>query len=274
MKIIIIACCLFCYCSCRVQNGNPTAYTRTVTDALGRKVSLPDSVTRIVCLRSGAIRLVTYAGGAPLICGVEEQECRPNEFPHTFAHPELAHKPIIGPAMGGDAELILSVKPDLIFMSATTIEDADALQKRTNIPVFALEYGDLHRNRPLFYQSLKQIAQVLHTEAKVDSLLHFIDSQSLNYDNGQIPSRTPPEFTSAASPTGDKKTSPPPTPTTLPLHLSVPTTSPPESTPPTYPLSTGLTSTGNNLLTGTRTSYSLTSAACPSSKKTSTITQN
>ncbi len=177
MKIIAIICSLFCCCSCRVQNGNPTAYTRTVTDALEREVSLPDSVTRIVCLRSGAIRLVTYAGGAPLICGVEEQECRPNEFPHTFAHPELAHKPIIGPAMGGDAELILSVKPDLIFMSATTIEDADALQKRTNIPVFALEYGDLHRNRPLFYQSLKQIAQVLHTETKVDSLLHFIDSQ-------------------------------------------------------------------------------------------------
>lgn len=177
MKIIVTLCCLFCCWSCQVQNGTPAVYTRTVTDVLGREVALPDSIKRIVCIRSGAIRLVTYAGGAPLVCGVEEQECRQNEFTHTFAHPELAHLPVIGPAMGGDAELILSVRPDVIFMSATTIEDADALQKRTNIPVFTLEYGDMHRNRPLFYRSLRQIGQVLHTEPKVDSLLHFIDGQ-------------------------------------------------------------------------------------------------
>lgn len=177
MKLLVIVCCLLICVSCHIRNGNTAVCTRTVTDALGREVALPDSVKRIVCIRSGAIRLVTYAGGAPLICGVEEQECRKNDFTHIFAHPELAHKPIIGPAMGGDAELILSVNPDLIFMSATTTEDADALQKRTGIPVFAIEYGDIHRNRPLFYRSLRQIARVLRTEAKTDSLLRFIDGQ-------------------------------------------------------------------------------------------------
>lgn len=177
MKTALIFCCLLLCCSCRVRDNSAPAVTRTVTDALGRKVALPDTVRRVVCLRASAIRLVTYAGGAPLICGVEEQECRPNEYTHILAHPELAHKPVIGPGMGGDAELILTVRPDLIFMSATTAEDADALQKRTGIPVFAIEYGDLNRHRPRFYQSLRQIAQVLRTEARVDSLIGFIEAQ-------------------------------------------------------------------------------------------------
>ena len=177
MKLLVILCgLLLCY-ACQPQNRNTQPRTRSITDALGRKVVLQDSIQRIVCIRASAIRLVTYAGGVPFICGVEEQECRPNEYTHILAHPELARKPIIGPSMGGDAELILTVCPDVIFMSATTVEDADALQTRTNIPVFTIEYGDLHRNRPCFYQSLRKIAQVLHTERHTDSLIRFIDEQ-------------------------------------------------------------------------------------------------
>lgn len=177
MKTAITICCLLLCCSCHVRNGNTTRPTRTVTDAWGREVLLQDTVKRVVCVRASAIRLVTYAGGAAFICGVEEQECRPNEYTHILAHPELARKPVIGPAMGGDAELILAARPDVIFMSATTAEDADALQARTKVPVFTIEYGDINRNRPRFYRSLRQIAQVLRTEAHTDSLIRYIDGQ-------------------------------------------------------------------------------------------------
>lgn len=112
-----------------------------------------------------------------MICGVEEQETRPNEFTHIFAHPDLARLPIIGPGMGGDPELIMAAGPDVIFMTSTTAGEADALQKQTGIPVFTIEYGDLGRNRPTFYNSLQLIGQVLHTEDKVDSLIGFIDEQ-------------------------------------------------------------------------------------------------
>lgn len=75
---------------------------------------------------------------SPLICGVEEQETRPNEFTHIFAHPDLARLPIIGPGMGGDPELIMAAGPDVIFMTSTTAGEADGLQKQTGIPVFTL----------------------------------------------------------------------------------------------------------------------------------------
>lgn len=177
IKHILHIICIICICSCGGQTTKHKNNVRTVTDALQREVHLPDSVNRVICIRSSAIRLVTYAGGAPLICGVEEQETRTNEFTHTFAYPEISKLPIIGPGMGGDPELIMIAHPDVIFMSSTTAGDADELQQRTGIPVFTIEYGDLGRNRQTFYNSLRQIGEVLHTEATTDSLIQYIDGQ-------------------------------------------------------------------------------------------------
>lgn len=169
--LLILMCCA---CGTRSKPKNPE---RVVKDALQREVHLPDTIRRVICVRASAIRLVTYAGGAPLICGVEEQETRANAFTHAFANPALCEKPIIGPGMGGDPELILSAHPDVIFMSSTTAGDADDLQRRVGIPVFAIEYGDMGRNRSTFYQSLRQIGSVLHTERKVDSLIRYVNGQ-------------------------------------------------------------------------------------------------
>lgn len=176
MKLIFFFFVILFFCNCGVRN-RPGTSGRIVTDALQREVYLPDTVKRIVCIRSSAIRLVTYAGGSPFICGIEEQEARPNEFTHLFARPELSGKPLIGPGMGGDPELIMAVYPDVIFMSSTTVGDADELQRRTGIPVFTIEYGDIGRNRQTFYRSLQQIGEVLHTESAVDSLVGYINGQ-------------------------------------------------------------------------------------------------
>lgn len=162
---------------CNAKSGKNVASTRKVTDALGREVIIPDTVNRVVCIRASAIRLVTYAGGVPFICGVEEQETRENVFTHLLAYPELGEKPVIGPQMGGDAELMMSVHPDVIFMSSTTTGDADDLQRRTGIPVITLEYGDIGPKRNTFYASLRLIGEVLHTGKRVDSLITYTEDQ-------------------------------------------------------------------------------------------------
>lgn len=169
----LIGCLLLASCGGVSRNGQG----RMVEDALGRSVRVPDTVARAVCLRASAIRLVTYAGGADRICGVEEPETRSRDYSHLLAHPELARKPVIGPAMGGEPELIVAARPEVIFMSCTTAGEADELQRRTGIPVFTLEYGDLGRQRPRFYGSLRRIARVLRTEAHTDSLIAYIDAQ-------------------------------------------------------------------------------------------------
>lgn len=177
MKIYCYILCVLLCGSCGTRPDKHPNTGRVITDALQREVVLPDSIQRIVCIRASAIRLVTYAGGAPFICGVEEQETRDNCFTHLFAHPELRQKPIIGPSMGGDPELIMAARPDVIFMSTTTAGDADALQQRTGIPVFTIEYGDIGRNRQAFYNSLRSIGEVLGTTRQVDSLIRYTDRQ-------------------------------------------------------------------------------------------------
>lgn len=177
MKFLYLILCLSVISACQTKKGKQPFSGRTVTDALQREVLLPDSIKRVVCIRASAIRLVTYAGGVPFICGVEEQEIRDNDFTHLLAHPELKQKTVIGPSMGGDAELIMAACPDLIFMSATTAGDADLLQQRTGIPVITLEYGDIGHNRPTFYRSLRLIGEVLGTGGRVDSLIRYTDGQ-------------------------------------------------------------------------------------------------
>ncbi|MBR2980528.1 MAG: ABC transporter substrate-binding protein [Odoribacter sp.] len=148
-----------------------------VTDMLGRSVIVPEQVDSIVCLKASAIRLVCYAGGADMICGVEECELRGNPYTHIYANPKLKERRVIGPMMGGDAELILSVSPDLIFTTCSTVNEADMLQRRCGVPVIALEYGNLASRRDEFYSSLKLISNVLGTESRVDSLIGYIDGQ-------------------------------------------------------------------------------------------------
>lgn len=148
-----------------------------VTDVLGRRVVLPSRVDSIVCLKASAIRLVCYAGGADKICGVEECELRDAPYTHLFANPHLRTLRSVGPMMGGDPELILIANPDLIFVTCTTVSEADFLQRRTGIPVVALDYGDLGRGRSLFDQSLRVIGEVLGTQSRVESLITYIDGQ-------------------------------------------------------------------------------------------------
>ncbi len=177
MKLSYLLLFLLVLFSCGLKTEKQKTRPRRITDALQREVALPDTVNRIVCIRASAIRLVTYAGGVPFICGVEEQETRDNDFTHLLAYPELKQKPVIGPSMGGDAELILTARPDVVFMSTTTRGDADALQKCTGIPVVTLEYGDIGKNRTVFYNSLRLIGKVLGTKNQVDSLIRYTDRQ-------------------------------------------------------------------------------------------------
>ena len=150
---------------------------RSVNDVLGRSVEIPIQVDSIVCIKASAIRLVSYMGGAPMVCGVEECELKGNPYTHLYANPHLKHKRCIGPTMGGDAELIAISMPDVIFTTCSSVSDADLLQSKTGIPVVALDYGDLGINRDKFNQSLRVIGQVIGCEERADSLIAYIEGQ-------------------------------------------------------------------------------------------------
>ena len=159
--------------SCRPRSASKAEGCIVVRDMLGRKVEIPKQVKKIVGIRAGALRLLLYMGAHEMIAGIEEIERR-GERPYMAAYPELRNLPLIGPSMGGDAELILKAGPELIFMSYTTKEDADRLQRKTGIPVLAIECPEIGSERARLYTSLQFIGKVLDKEKRADALITYL----------------------------------------------------------------------------------------------------
>ncbi len=164
---------LFFLSSCGNTDRPATGDPVVVTDLLGREVVVPDNIERIIGLRAGALRLLVYMDAVQLIAGVEQSEKR-GKKPYLKAYPELMQLPSIGPAMGGDAEMILNAQPDVIFITYTTRQDADMLQRKTGIPVVALECTDLGTDNETLFASLKLIGQVINKEERADLLISYI----------------------------------------------------------------------------------------------------
>ena len=159
-----------------------------VEDMTGRKVLIPENVSKIIGLRAGALRLLIYCGAADLIAGIEEPEKR-DERLYLEAFPELKKLPVIGPAMGGDAELILKTNPDVIFLSYTTKADADALQKKTGIPVVAIECPEFATEKERLFASFRLIGKIINKQGHVDTLIAYINNsiRELNDRTNDIP---------------------------------------------------------------------------------------
>ncbi len=148
-----------------------------VTDSVGRTVTVPYKVTRIIGLNYGCLRLLTYMNASTLVCGVEQTEATSTGRPYALAHPEYATLTKIGPQFGGDPELIAAAKPDVVFVTDYSKTSADSLQSQLGIPVISLTYGDISTSdgREVLYQSFDVIGQVLHNEARATSVENYID---------------------------------------------------------------------------------------------------
>lgn len=170
--------------------------TRTVTDMSGREVEIPENVNEIVGLEAGSLRLITYLNATDKVVGVEQFE-KDDQMgrPYILAHPELLELPSIGPIHGGDAALIAAQDPDVIFWTYCTAKDANDLQEKTNIPVVALNYGDLGANRDTFHEALGLMGEVLDKEDRAEQVIHHVGStiEDLEKRAENIPSEEKPE---------------------------------------------------------------------------------
>ncbi len=162
-----------------VENDDDVEYV-VMTDILGREIEVSNNVERVVGVASGAVRMLSYLDATDLIVGVEEFEHSRIISPYQFANPELSELPNIGPQHGGDAEMILAQKPDVVFYSCSQVDPAsedtmDNLQTKTGIPVIAIDLGDLDARKDVFYSSLRLMAEVLDKEERAEEVIEFIE---------------------------------------------------------------------------------------------------
>ncbi|MDZ7666208.1 MAG: iron ABC transporter substrate-binding protein [Desulfotignum sp.] len=182
--------------ACGLWQERAMAQTVTVTDMAGRQVTAPFDPERIICIGPGALRLIVYLQARDKVAGVEEMEKRnPGGRPYWIANPQLWTLPRCGP--GGpaginkkpDMEAVLSVRPDVIFLTYMEAGLADQVQQTLNIPVVVLSYGTFATFDEAVYDSLAIAGRVLNREERATAVLSYIESlkQDLHDRTADIP---------------------------------------------------------------------------------------
>ncbi|GBC99567.1 Vitamin B12-binding protein [bacterium HR17] len=110
---------------------NGVTIARTVRDDLGRTVTVPARVRRIVSLTPAATESLFALGAGERVVGV----CSACDYP-----PSVKKLPQVGDFAKPSLERIVALRPDLIVISSATIPAAiaDDLQRRAGVPVFVL----------------------------------------------------------------------------------------------------------------------------------------
>ena len=180
---------------------NAAAATITVTDMDGRQVTVPFDPDRIVCLGPGALRLIVYLNATSKVAGVENMEkMNPDGRPYWIAHPALSRLPVCGP--GGpaginkkpDLEAVLSVKPQVIFITYMDAALADQVQQTLGIPVVVLSYGSFATFDEAVYDAIRIAGQVLNREKRANEVITYIESlrRDLHLRTRDIPENSRP----------------------------------------------------------------------------------
>jgi len=179
VKIFLVA--VFTCLAFLIQTGSAEA--RTITDVLGRKVEIPEKITRLICSGSGCPRLLTYLQAQDMLVGADEGEIRKRVFdarPYAFANPWLKNLPMTGMQGGRDnpeAILILDPPPQVILRTfPNTGYDPKELQEKTGIPVVTIEYGGmLPDKRPELYQALRLMGEVTNRSERAEEVIAFFE---------------------------------------------------------------------------------------------------
>ena len=177
------------------------ARTVEVTDMAGRRVTAPFGPERIVCIGPGALRLIVYLRAESKVAGVEDMEKRnANGRPYWIAHPELAQLPRCGP--GGpacinkkpDLEAVLSVKPEVVFVTYMDASLANEVQRILQIPVVVLSYGAIGTFDEAVYDAMRIAGKILHREKRAHEVVSYIESLrgDLGVRTRDIPAKSKP----------------------------------------------------------------------------------
>ena len=115
---------------------------RTITDILGRTVTIPARVERIAAI-NGAARMLTYARAVDKLVGVTDMDKKGAAgMPYSYVN-KKKFQTLASVGKGGSndtayIEKIAELSPDLIFAFTNNIDAVNDVQNKTHIPTVAL----------------------------------------------------------------------------------------------------------------------------------------
>ena len=131
----------------------PACAARTITDELGRSVTVPDHPHRLICLAPSVTDDVYALGVGADVIAVSD---------YTTYPPDARNKPSVGLPLNPSMETIVSLHPDLVLGSSDS-KHSDTLGKlgRLGIPIFMVNPRGIEG----IYKSIESLGRVLNREA-------------------------------------------------------------------------------------------------------------
>lgn len=137
----------------------PALAARTLTDDVGRSVTVPDHPHRLICLMPSLVDDVYGLGAGSDVIAVSD---------YTKYPPEAKAKPTVGLPLSPSLEAIVSLHPDLVLADGELNrgETVSELQK-LGIPVFTVTAQGIDG----IYKSIVSIGRALNREQEADRLV-------------------------------------------------------------------------------------------------------
>ncbi len=180
-----------------------TAEARTITDATGRKVEVPDTITRVLAAGPPA-SVLTYVLAPDKLAGWVRE---PTDEQKAYLMPSVRDLPTYGQLTGkggsANVEAVLAAKPDII-LDVGTVNDtyrslADKVQAQTGIPYVLID-GSFAKSG----QTLREVGALLGVAERAETLAAYADGRikDLNDTLAKIPADQRPRVYYGRGPEG------------------------------------------------------------------------
>ncbi|MBQ8880547.1 MAG: iron ABC transporter substrate-binding protein [Oscillospiraceae bacterium] len=172
------------FAGCSPKPNDSADKTRTVTDAKGREVKVPEKVESIVCVGVGALRYTCYMGAADLVVAVEdcEKEAVISRLYNFVNIDKFKDLPVIGTNGNPYAEEIIKVSPDVVVMSKSASVEADDLQNKTGTPVVVVPGSDTTLDNDAF-ETIRIMGELYGREARATELTEYLKNIQKDLDD-------------------------------------------------------------------------------------------
>lgn len=177
--------------------------TRTITDALGRKVTVPAAVEKIIPL-GNTPRMISYLGLADKVVGIGDCEIADSPLQaYAYVNRELwKDLPIVGSDSMGETsyypEELIQAAPDVIVCTygLDTVQD---IERQTGLPVVAVTDASLFT--PEYEDGLRILGETCGAGERAEAVVEFINSciSDLRARTESIPDDDKPSILAAAA---------------------------------------------------------------------------
>jgi iron complex transport system substrate-binding protein len=152
----------------------------TLIDTANRTVTVPMPIERIVAagLPDGVI-IPVQLGASDKIVGMSNEahkytDTYPSYYPLSDAAPELKDIPSVGSYNDPNLEMIVSLKPDVIFTRGYISDLPDKMQESTGIPVVCIRTSELDGDIGVAY---RLVGKVLGKEDRAEELISYANEK-------------------------------------------------------------------------------------------------